>query len=404
MKKILVALNPHIKATKEFLVGVSAFAHSHKGWILHLDDEPKSLTEETLKEYAQNGISGAIICETGVPNFDNILSTSPIPIVSFGSPKENVTSPASMVGYSMSDDEGIGSHAAEYLISLGKSRSYAFVPVLTDEGWSKNICNGFVEKLESEKKEVKIFDVYGEAPKHGIAKEINAAIYDKILEQWLVELPKPASILAACDELGLKVISAARSAGIKIPSQLLVMGVGNVSIIDELSVPSLTSIEVDHESEGANAADLLLRFINKTEKKNLKVVRSKAIKLIERESTNYIIPASHIIDKALDYITNNSTQKITIDSVARHLKISRRLLDMRFKQFHDKTVAETILGIRLNEVRKKLLTTSLPVKYIARAYGFENLQYLKILFKKHFHEELTRPKALTLKKDRRTPV
>ena len=76
MKKILVALNPHIKATKEFLVGVSAFAHSHKGWILHLDDEPKSLTEETLKEYAQNGISSKVsvakvysffkgICETG---------------------------------------------------------------------------------------------------------------------------------------------------------------------------------------------------------------------------------------------------------------------------------------------------------------------------------------------------
>ncbi|MBO7236844.1 MAG: helix-turn-helix transcriptional regulator, partial [Kiritimatiellae bacterium] len=150
--------------------------------------------------------------------------------------------------------------------------------------------------------------------------------------------------------------------------------------------------------------DLLLRFINKTEKKNLKVVRSKAIKLIERESTNYIIPASHIIDKALDYITNNSTQKITIDSVARHLKISRRLLDMRFKQFHNKTVGETILEIRLNEVRKKLLTSSLPVKYIAKSYGFNNLQYLKKLFKKHFNEELVKPTTITLNKEKGTSI
>jgi len=404
MKKILVALNPHIKATKEFLVGVSAFAHSHKNWILHLDDEPKSLTEETLKEYAQNGISGAIICETGVPNFDNILSTSPIPVVAFGSPREKVTSPVSMIGYSMSDDEGIGRRGAEHFISLGNFRSYAFVPALMNEGWSRGFCKGFTEKLESRNKNVEIFDVYNEAGKSGFPQKITSVIYSKILTQWLIKLPKPASIMAACDELGLKIISAARSSGIKVPSQLSVMGVGNHSIIDELSVPSLTSIEVDHENEGLNAAILLSRFLNKSEKENFKVIRSKTIKLIERESTNFVIPASHIIDKALDYITNHATQKITINSVAHHLNISRRLLDMRFKQFHDKTVGETILEIRLNEVRKKLLTTSLPVKYIAKSYGFNNLQYLKKLFKKHFNEELLKPTTITLNKEKGTSI
>jgi len=152
MIKILIALKTHVKATKEFLVGVSTFAHSHKNWILHLDDEPESLTEDILKGYAQNGISGAIICETGVPDFDKMLSTSPIPVVAFGSPREKVTSPVSMIGYSMSDDEGIGRRGAEHFISLGNFRSYAFVPALTNEGWSRGFCKGFTEKLESKNK------------------------------------------------------------------------------------------------------------------------------------------------------------------------------------------------------------------------------------------------------------
>ena len=398
MKKILIVLNPHIKSPKEFLVGISMFAHSHKNWILHLDDNPENLTIETLKEYSNNGFSGAIICETGIPDFDEILSNSPIPIVVFGSPREKVTSPASMIGYSMSDDEGIGRRGAEHFISMGKFRSYAFIPVPTDDGWSVGHCKGFVEKLESENKKVEIFNMHKEALKLTNSSKINSAVYVEILKKWLVQIPKPAAIMTACDWIGLKLIAAARSAGIKIPSQVSIIGVGNLSIIDELSVPSLTSIEVDHENEGLNAAILLSRFLNKSEKKNLKVIRSKTIKLIERESTNFVIPASHIIDKALDYITNHATHKITIDSVAHHLNISRRLLDMRFKQFHNKTIGETIIEIRLNEVRKKLLTTSLPIKHIAKIYGFNNLQYLKILFKKHFNEELSRPTAITCQK------
>ena len=398
MKKILIVLNPHIKSPKEFLVGISMFAHSHKNWILHLDDNPENLTIETLKEYSNNGFSGAIICETGIPDFDEILSNSPIPIVVFGSPREKVTSPASMIGYSMSDDEGIGRRGAEHFISMGKFRSYAFIPVPTDDGWSVGHCKGFVEKLESENKKVEIFNMHKEAQKVTNSSKINSAVYVEILKKWLVQIPKPAAIMTACDWIGIKLIAAARSAGIKIPSQVSIIGVGNNTIINELSVPSLTSIEVNHETEGLNAAILLSRFLNKSEKKNLKVIRSKTIKLIERESTNFVIPASHIIDKALDYITNHATHKITIDSVAHHLNISRRLLDMRFKQFHNKTVGETIIEIRLNEVRKKLLTTSLPIKHIAKIYGFNNLQYLKILFKKHFNEELSRPTAITCQK------
>lgn len=377
-------MHPNGKSQREFLCGVSLYAHSHREWILHIDNQPEKLSLNTIRQYAASGVKGAIICETYVENLAEILTRSPIPIVIFGSPSKEIRSTESLVGWSMSDDEGIGRYVAEYFISLGQFRSYSFIPDPQNSGWSRGHQKGFLEAMTAAGKKVDVFDALKGDTIHKTPADLDPAVYDDLLSRWLRSIPKPAAVMAASDQLGVRTVSLARSIGIKIPSQQSIIGVGNDISLDELSIPSLSSVAVDHEEEGRNAAKLLARFLNGREKRNLCVIRSRTMKIIERESSKPITPAAILINKALAYIASNADRNIKIIDVAEHLNISRRLLDLRFNQFHNKTIGESILEARLTEVRRQLSTTYLPLQAIAANCEFPNLHYLKKIYKRFF--------------------
>ena len=148
MKNILVSMHPYGNAQRQFLAGVSYYAHTRNDWALHFDPSPDRLTAESFARDGETGISGAIICEAGVPDLESILVYSPVPVVVFGSPRETLAATHSPVGWSMSDDEGIGAFAAEHFTSLGTFRSYAFVADPLDSGWSRGHCRGFKTRLK----------------------------------------------------------------------------------------------------------------------------------------------------------------------------------------------------------------------------------------------------------------
>ena len=70
--------------------------------------------------------------------------------------------------------------------------------------------------------------------------------------------------------------------------------------------------------------------------------------------------------------------------LAERLKVSRRLLDLRFRELQGTTLGETIIRLRLEEVKRLLRSTKEPIDSIAAHCGYENPNYLKNLFKKRF--------------------
>lgn len=379
MKNILVSMHPHGNAQRQFLAGVSYYAHTRNDWVLHFDPSPDRLTPESFARDGETGISGAIICETGVTDLDSILMHSPVPVVVFGSPSETLTATHSPVGWSMSDDEGIGSFAAAHFTSLGTFRSYAFVADPLDSGWSRGHCRGFKTRLWHLAKDISVFT--RPAGEGSVARK-------SALSNWLKTLAKPAAVLAANDIVGAEVLAVARAAHIAVPDVMSVIGIGNDTLLDELSRPPLTSVAVDHEEEGVNAARLLQRMMGGKSKVNRQIFRSKSMKIVERESTRAVPPAAHLVESALQYISDNAAKGLKVADVVAHLRVSRRLLDMRFRQYHNETLGEAIMRFRLDEVHKRLLTTSLSVPKVAAACGFPNVRYLRKLYRARFGEEI----------------
>ena len=386
MKNILVSMHPYGNAQRQFLAGVSYYAHTRNDWVLHFDPSPDRLTAESFARDGETGISGAIICEAGVPDLESILVYSPVPVVVFGSPRETLAATHSPVGWSMSDDEGIGAFAAEHFTSLGTFRSYAFVADPLDSGWSRGHCRGFKTRLKHLAKDIFVFT--RPAGEGNVARRC-------ALSSWLKTLAKPAAVLAANDIVGAEVLACARAARIAVPDVMSVIGIGNDTLLDELSRPPLTSVAVDHEEEGVNAARLLQRMMGGRMKVYRQIFRSKSMKIVERESTRAVAPAAHLVESALQYISDNAAQGLKVADVVAHLRVSRRLLDMRFRQYHSETLGEAIMRLRLDEVRKRLLTTSLSVQKVAATCGFPNVRYLRKLYRARFGEEIEATRHIT---------
>lgn len=386
MKNILVSMHPYGNAQRQFLAGVSYYAHTRNDWALHFDPSPDRLTAESFARDGETGISGAIICEAGVPDLESILVYSPVPVVVFGSPRETLAATHSPVGWSMSDDEGIGAFAAEHFTSLGTFRSYAFVADPLDSGWSRGHCRGFKTRLKHLAKDIFVFT--RPAGEGNVARRC-------ALSSWLKTLAKPAAVLAANDIVGAEVLACARAARIAVPDVMSVIGIGNDTLLDELSRPPLTSVAVDHEEEGVNAARLLQRMMGGRMKVYRQIFRSKSMKIVERESTRAVAPAAHLVESALQYISDNAAKGLKVADVVAHLRVSRRLLDMRFRQYHSETLGEAIMRLRLDEVRKRLLTTSLSVPKVAVTCGFPNVRYLRKLYRARFGEEIEATRHIT---------
>ena len=106
--------------------------------------------------------------------------------------------------------------------------------------------------------------------------------------------------------------------------------------------------------------------------------------VIRRESTAELSQSGKLVQKAVAYIRRHALEGIGVADVVAHLKVSRRLADLRFRELQHTSIGEEIMRIRLAEVQRLLRTTKDPIDAIAAKCGYENPNYLKNLFRKRF--------------------
>ena len=235
--------------------------------------------------------------------------------------------------------------------------------------WSQDRADGFAEEISRAKMPV---DVFG-------AKSRQSS-----LTAWIRNLPKPCAIMTAWDTRAIEVAETAKKAGFDIPRQVAVLGVDNDDLLCNFTSPSISSIQPPHEENGFTAGKVLDQWIGRRRGQKPEFVLCSGEKIVQRESTAPLTPASHLILNALEFIHKNAATNLRVNDVIRHLKVSRRLADLRFKEFQGTSILEEITKARLEEVSKRLLTTKLPTSAIARSCGFENISYLGKLFRRKY--------------------
>ena len=201
------------------------------------------------------------------------------------------------------------------------------------------------------------------------------------LSKWLARLPKPIGIFCCDDLRASHLLSACRSLGLSVPSDVAILGVDDDPVYCMFSTPRLSSIDPDAASIGRTAASTLESMLadpkTASSPPNL-VVSPKGV--VERASTDTYPSAPSWFADAIAFIRSNVSKGISASDVFRHVGFSRTLVERAFRDNIASSVQKQIAQARIDEAKRLLSTSLLPIKEVAILSGFSSLEYLSRTF------------------------
>ena len=376
-RHVVVALRMAGIAGQDKLNGVFNYLSAGHRWRLSIYRTRHEFTAETVRAEIDKGVDGFLVGIPGATDALNEIAKTNLPAVLLNIPGGSLLNRRRGVEMVKSDAENVGQQAADALLSQGVYKSYGYVGYTADDEWSRDRGRAFRRELAKAGFDALMFDAahYGE-------KICDRAAF----AGWLAELPKPCGLLAACDDRAYETLDACREAGIKVPAEIGVLGVNNDPLLCENADPKLSSVQPDFKEEGRLAAALLERMMSahrlNAAAPQLHLVGIKTI--IHRESTFPLSNAGKLVQKALAFIDRNAARDIGVSDVVAHLKVSRSLANLRFRELQRETIHKTITRVRLEEVRRRLSATRDTIEKISADCGWANRNTLKNLFKRTF--------------------
>ena len=366
MKRVIVALDLSRKSRRDFLSGFFDQCGRRSEWGVRILQSSSELTPDVVRRWEKEGVDGVIVAEDGVAGTEAALVGSSVPAVFVGSRDNWLRRRERNAVFLRIDDEAIGVFAAERLMRLGAFRSAAFLAAGAGEYWSMLRGCGF--RAVFERRNVPFFEC---GPEDDVGEFVNS-------------LPKPAAVFAACDRIAHAAVSQLRDPQRVIPGSVALLGTDDDEMLCNSTRPRLSSIRPNHYREGVVAQRELESLMRARKERPAKNVLCGGCELVERESTVPVAPAAMLVSRAIEFISRQAVHGITPDDVAAHCGVSRRLLDLRFREQSPDTVGRMILSAKLEAARRIVESTGDRMVEIARQCGFANANHLKNAFVARF--------------------
>lgn len=207
------------------------------------------------------------------------------------------------------------------------------------------------------------------------------AWFNRWLGMKLRDAPKPLALLAYDDADAARALGACLAAGLSVPDDVAILGIGGDRLICENQSVPISSIEHDQGRTGYEGAELLDRLMN-GEKPPTTPILIPPRGITVRQSTDFIAAASPIVRKALEFIKANISRPIGLDQVSTEIGTSRANLARLFDSEFGRTVGKEILRQRIDLAKKLMLEDILSIAEIAYRTGFCNPAYFSNTFRR----------------------
>ena len=267
---------------------------------------------------------------------------------------------------------GTGRMAARFYLNRG-FRHFGFFG-FRNVCWSDERCEGFRREVEAAG--------FGDSFYTYNLQDIdNLWFYERDkLADWLNAIPKPIAIMACDDNQGNNLVEACHTAGIKIPTDVSILGVDNDELLCNLGSTPLSSILVDIEAGGYRTAELIEHRVQHPDAP-LEDVVLKPVKIIGRMSTAAFATKDVQIQKAIQFIHRNAMKKISVEDVTDEVALSRRLLERRFKKVTGQTIYQYITDLKLKQFAQMIVDSDDQLTDIAIALGESDTKSISRRFK-----------------------
>lgn len=373
-RRVLLMLGCSRASERGMLRGVVRYCRFHSPWILYREppfyrkppyhEQPK--TARTWTRLREQAFDGVITFAANAAQLHALLPPG-LPAVILPI-EEKIPDRCCIVERTSS----VGRMGAEHFLDRGFTR-FAFCGY-DHMFWSRIRQNGFVQRVRRAGFAVRLYEP--PRPLNRLTWEAEQTA----MAGWLRSLPKPVGLMVCNDDRAQQVAEAVKTSGVRVPDEVAVLGVDDDDMICELTHPPLSSIAMNFEEAGYQAAVQLDRQM--AGKSARREIRLQPTHVHTRQSTDVLAVGDPIVARALRFIRTQAACVVSVEDVVEATSTSRRLLERHFKEVVGTTVYQEIQRTHIERACRMLAETNWPLAQIARRCGFSNPVHFSVAFKR----------------------
>ena len=357
---------------RELLMGIAKYVRIHGPWSIEFQEgDPAEHFPKWFGRWKWDGI----IARVSTVAMAEIIGRTKVPVVDLSGSLPEFRFPRIR-----SDEEAVGRMAAEHLLERG-FKNFAFCG-FNGTDWSDLRRASFERRVAKAGFNCQAFEYEGPIGSGSASDyEEHGERHERDLMRWLQSLPKPCGLMACNDARGRQVLNGCREVGVAVPDEVAVIGVDKDEIFCELSDLPLSSVILNTQQIGFEAAALLARLMA-GESADTSSILVKPLGVMARQSTDVLAMDDRHIAKALKQIREQACKGLDVESLLKSVPLSRSVLERRFSQILGISPKAEILRVRLDRVCRLLAESDLSLAEVAQKAGFEHPEYMSRLFKK----------------------
>ncbi len=356
---IMIDIGWFVKHHTEVYLGSQQYAEK-AGWDCTVDP----FADESLKSRRDKSSYDGVIARA-TPQLVKRARLARVPVVNVW---EN--SPAKDVPSVLSDSEATGRMAAEHLIARG-FRRFAYLGFRRDK-CQRDLLKGFRSVLRPPGFSASTHLI----SRSGYARNAESwKAFRADLAAWVETFAPPIGVCCQVDLVSRYLVDVCRARGLHVPVDVALIDDGNEHAICSYQAPTLSSIDRGYTQVGYRAAELLDRMMD-GEPAPAEPIRVAPAELIPRASTDVFAVGDPLVAQAMRYIAEHGHEAIHVDDVAQAVAANRRALERRFRKTLGRPIAEEIVRLRIERVKRRLVETEDSMKAVAHASGFTSANHL----------------------------
>jgi LacI family transcriptional regulator len=352
----------------QVLQGVDRYCREHGRWEYHLEAnttmETMTRAWSAIQRWKPDGIIACMLNQ-GVAR---LARESGLPAV-------NVTGHSDWTGPSVvTDTVAVGRMVAKHFLSNGL-KSFAFC-ARTGESSAQRMSDGFEQELREAGFRC---DIITDRMTGGLETDWVKNHNQTMLR--LAKLKKPAGVFCVYDYRAHEVAWTCHHLGLRVPDDVAIVGKDNSETLCRLSSPPLSSVELDCQRIGFEAARMLSGMVS-GRKGAGRVVLVPPRRLVVRQSSDIIATEDPDVAEAMRFIRQHASEPINVKDLLRAIPMSRRMMELRFVQLIGRTPRAEMMRLRMERATTLLLDTDLPIASVAQKSGFTGQEIFSTAFRR----------------------
>lgn len=270
------------------------------------------------------------------------------------------------------DADALASAAAQELVRH-PMKSFAYAAWPDRPFWSETRGAAFSRAMKRRGIAVRVFRTDD--------KTHNRTSVVRSLAAWLRTLHRPIGMFTSADPMSEQVLEAAKSIGLSVPDDIMIIGVDDDAFFCDNTRPTLSSITTDFEAVGRLSVEILEKLIADPRRKPIQIKMSH-VQMTTRSSSRRADRQDRQVSLALDLIREQATAGLSSRDVLENFSCSRRLAEQRFKAIAGRTILDEIHAVQVEHAKKLIAHPFQKLSTIPQLCGHPTAPSFQKLFKR----------------------